>query len=123
MARTTIHIGEETIKASTRLAYVKVLGGDIIWFSPSTADKTEFKAKSRGMQARRLGMHVPGIVLVRILICGVLINAWTQKKIVKMPADSRAWINEDHQVVAAIALVANVVRKAWRSSSGTSSGM
>ena len=99
MARTCIRMGQ---------AYVKLLGGDIDWFSRSTADKTAFMGKCKGLLAR-LHMHVPGVVLLRVLITGVLINAWTHKKTSRV--DSRAWINADHHVAAAVASVANVVRK------------
>ena len=51
---------------------------------------------------------------MRVLIRGVLINARTHKKIVKMPVDSRAWINTEHHAAAARASVANVVSKVPR---------
>ena len=84
--RGAVLVDGHLVKAKARRAYVNLLGGDINWFSLATADKTVFRPKCKAMLSR-LRLHVPSMVLLRVLIRGVLINAWTHKKIVKALAD------------------------------------
>ena len=57
-------VDSHLIKAKPRHAYIKLLGADINWFSPATADKTVFGGKCKAMLDRWC-LHVPGMVLLR----------------------------------------------------------
>ena len=111
--RGSIQVGGERVKAKGRRTYVKLLGGDINWFSETTKDKVQLASKCKHLLGR-MRFHVPGLVLMRVLVQGILINAWTHTKIVKMPVDWLTWIADKHQVVSATASVANVVRQVLR---------
>ena len=111
--RGSIQVGGERVKAKGTRTYIKLLGGDINWFSEAMKDKVQLASKCKQLLGR-MRFHVPGLVLMRVLVQGILINAWTHTKIVKMPVHCLAWIADKHQVAAATASVANVVRKVLR---------
>ena len=111
--RGSIQVGGERVKAKGCRTYVRLLGGDINWFSEATKDKVQLASKCKQLLGC-MRFHVPGLVLMRVLVQGILINAWTHTKIVKMPVDSLTWIADKHQVASATVSVANVVRKVLR---------
>ena len=80
--RGSIQVGAEQVKAKGRRTYVRLLGGDINWFSEATKDKVQLASKCKQLLGR-MRFHVPGLVLMRVLVQGILINAWTHTKIVK----------------------------------------
>ena len=114
-------VGGYDITAQRKGEYVRLLGGNANWYGNGREELALMRRLSWRVEARAK-LHTPNIRVLRVLVDGIVVNAWVRRHVVQLPADALQWHPMPTGVTAVVSTLARLLREvlslpkktAWR---------